>query len=619
MSTNRPQNLLKDIPSTSSSWLDAGVLDTLVTQNPQVASLANQINVELEKQNPVINPNRGDSFAWQKLSPNVKDAIAIGTALDLEFSAQYKQREKTLINQLISSNLMPAFRQEMNNLNYQGVATHIENENEQGNYHRWYHPIESAAVASQLTDNTYLQDMIKVVFQFHDTIQDYPKTATLNEIESANILVHKMQNAIDNFIENNPNMPAGLHQALVEYREMVPYLAWKNIVAATTMIKECDGQPTMFMVQKLIVEDVLVNSHLAEKTKLIEKTSLDQVALRISLVDSNLPALNLKEILGENIPLAQDFLTNPNFNINQQMNTLMQISNKGGEEKANANQAALLFGNNMRMAPELAEAYNGALKQAKFIYQNKEIDGVAVWNMATEASRSGDQATLDTLLALTSTTTLTLFDKSVIPQGSTITDIFTARIGGEIIFASKQAPEYYQVLANKLNDNINIDSEVFVNHAKRLAQFRDAYPQLNPSQKKDVAQALFFLAAHQPGVFMSQEHKNYLHNVKNLIPERMQEKSQIEKQLNLLNSSAKPALASANSTADMLQSLAGNTSAKTADKLNNKLGHLEKAVVNLNKAVTEIEKLNVVNQKMKVKPHTEASSNPQLAIRPSHS
>jgi len=43
---------------------------------------------------------------------------------------------------------------------------------------------------------------------------------------------------------------------------MIPYMAYKNIVSATTMVKDANGQPTVFMIQKLAIEDSLKNSDL---------------------------------------------------------------------------------------------------------------------------------------------------------------------------------------------------------------------------------------------------------------------------------------------------------------------------------------------------------------------
>jgi len=58
-----------------------------------------------------------------------------------------------------------------------------------------------------LTEDQFLQDTIKVVFQFHDTIQEYPKTPVRNEIESADLLAKQMNDmwATDGFHASKTN------------------------------------------------------------------------------------------------------------------------------------------------------------------------------------------------------------------------------------------------------------------------------------------------------------------------------------------------------------------------------------------------------------------------------
>jgi hypothetical protein len=324
---------------------------------------------------------------------------------------------------------------------------------------------------------------------------------------------------------------------------MLAYECWKSVVSGTTMMKKIDGQPTIFTVQKLVVEDML---GLPTPTT----TALDRQTMVMSMVDSNFAGFvkqlqndsEMKKhlpssLLGDIPPKIQAILFNPP---DTSLDTPIT-------DKTTIDTAGLLYGQNERMFPEIHIAYKAALFQASFdVTEGGEIvkkDGVTLWNEAMEAARLGETDKLKELLTATTTNRIEIkafppgsAPSTFIEKRATLQDIFIHRIGSEIMFARQQGTEMYKLLADKLGlKQPDIQYEAWKEHATRLENLRDRYNACDPKDRFEVSKALFHIASHQPGVFLDSEKRmeNITH-AKSELDKQKSEVNNLQRESNIL-------------------------------------------------------------------------------------
>jgi|GEM_PF-7025285 len=494
--------LKSSLPANSPIRNPDGILGLLLKENT-LAQQAQEIKEQLEGKNPVLNPDRETKVTWDKLLSTYQDAMALTIALDRRYSAQYTPVSKNFHESLIALGLTHEIQDTTTDLNNEGESTHVIHEKDSTNYHRSSHTVGCANAAAAVAITPEIKNLVSISFNWHDIVQEYPMIALLNEIESADLLIKKwtekletLEKRVNEIFDNKEQKKA--FQAIKEYKAILPYIAWKTIVAATTMLKQVsDGQPTLHAVQKNALEKVL-------QENIIKYTALDQAATLISLVDSNLAALNLREAFGNAVPLAEDFLNSKNeFGIATQLKKLFELAGLPDAPSEEHNKAGFLFGNNMGIFPELAKDYKGLLSYLKFTSHDGEIndiDGVTAWNLLTDASRNGDEATLRRLLTARSRADNTMprpndnkmpLEDFIQFNQKTLCDIFIEKIIGEITFASNQHPDVYKT-GNGTNQNI--DAEYSQKHAARLRKLQENYLKLNPDDpaRIAVAEALAF-------------------------------------------------------------------------------------------------------------------------------
>ncbi len=456
--------------------------------------------------NTVINPGRKTPSTFGALSRNLQEMIALGIELDKRYAADYEKRSTKIKSWLAQVGKPDVFLDILNNLNGVGELKHIAHEGPQSNYHRSYHPRESAELAAlvikQIQGDQHRckeeQVFVNVGFKYHDIIQRDVMTPGLNEIESADMLAHDWINALldlttmiaaDNKI--NTDLRAMARGVINDYRKIIPYIVWKMIVSATTMLKTVDGQPTIFAVQNFLENQA--------GSKKIPVTSLDRLAFTLSLVDSNLPALvallKTHPQMGLHLPQNVLFLL-PSGERNYARIILQVSESEEKQGESTINQTGLLLGQNVRMFSELHDAWKGELKQRMFEIDKEEVDGVDLWNLAIEAARLHNDEQLVTLLRAEC-------------NGRTVMDIFIDKLDGEITFAKNQAPEYYRILAENIEINatefnsLAIDDNVWERHVIYLAELKKHYQSItNAPAKIEFAKILFFFAAHQPGLYL---------------------------------------------------------------------------------------------------------------------
>ena len=458
----------------------------------------------------------------------LRDILVISVALDMKHSSDYTNREKKLsdaINALENNEKYNIVKLELE-LADKSLIEHIKRETKDVQYHRDPHPNESAGISKEIVIRSKQGEVLSTfeerarsasAFAIHDA--EYGEHVDgLNEINSAALHYQAKIDAYDKLLGDisqddtlDQAKKENAIQAIEEYKKSLAYEAWKSIVAGTTMLKRIDGQPTVFVAQKLAVEEIL-------QTPMVHGNALDRQTMVMSMVDSNFAAFikqlqndpkfknHLPSSLLRSIPEhVQAILFNPK---DEPLNKL-----SANVDKTTIDTAGLLYGQNERMFPEIHALYKAALYQSKFdIIENEKIvtkNGVVLWNEAMEAARVGDNDKLARLLEAGSTEVINIppFPANAepppsIPEGSTLQDIFIHRIGSEINFAKQQGTELYKNLADKLGfEHPDIDYDAWNKHAVRLANLRDRYndPKTN---KLEVSKALFHIASHQPGVFL---------------------------------------------------------------------------------------------------------------------
>lgn len=473
-----------------------------------------------------LNPGRSPPFTWNNpdLSDNLKSILVIGAVLDEKHSSSYTTAEKTL-SQAIANlhNKKYNIVTLETNLADQLLTEHVKRETPEVNYHRDPHPNESAGLAKTITLTTQNGEKSSPeekarsasAFAIHDAEYGEPADG-INEISSAVLLYqakmeayNKLQVEITNDNTLDPHQREQATDAIEHYKQLLAYEAWKSIVSGTTMLKKIDGQPTVFTAQKLAIEPML-----GMETK--PGNALDRQTMIMSMVDSNFAAF-IKQL--QTHPEMSGHLPSQLLE-NISPHTQAVLFNAAGEplthvtaDQTSVDVTGLLYGQNERMFPEIHAAYKAALFKSNFHINGKDINGVVLWNQAMEAARTNDTDTLKKLLTAGTTAQIDIpaFPPGATPPppilaGSTLQDIFIHRIGSEMNFAKGQGPELYQALANALGfERPDIQYDVWREHVKTLENLRDRYQASDPNQRFEIAQTLFHIASHQPGVYLDRD------------------------------------------------------------------------------------------------------------------
>jgi hypothetical protein len=475
-----------------------------------------------------LNPGRPQPFMWddKNLSEEIKNILVISVALDEKYSAAYADIETELKRSIttLQNNQYSIVSLEMN-LADKLLTEHVKLETSDVQYHRDPHPKESAVLASKIEiinqngqkSSPEEQARAASAFAVHDA--EYGEMQEgLNEINSAALLYHakltrysQLQSQIVRDVNLNADIKISALNAINDYISLLPYEAWKTIVAGTTMMKKVDGQPTVFTAQKLGVEVML-----GKKAQV--GNALDRQTMIMSMIDSNFAAftkqLQQDAVLSQHLPSS--LLTNIPVTVqailfNPKGDSLERLT----ADKTLVDMTGLLYGQNERMFPEIHAAYKAALFKSRFNVANEagqmvSMDGVSLWNKAMEAARNGDMERLDHYLSAGTTAQIdiapfppTAAAPPPILVGSTLQDIFIHRIGGEIQFAKGQGPELYQHLSDKLGfKHPDIDYKLWSAHVLQLENLKERYESATPQIKVEISKALFHIASHQPGVYL---------------------------------------------------------------------------------------------------------------------
>lgn len=620
MSSSRKSHLFESL-DLSNLWEEkpVGILHALLGQKKSTNTLSKQILDALKVSNPIVNPNAFSSgrneMRWQELHPSYQDAIALTTTLDCEYSANFVVHEKKLLHELNQANLLPQFIRLMEELKNRGEIMHIKNELLTSNYHRFYHVLDSAEVAAGIMENAIDKCWISNIFYFHDIVQRDIRTPILNEIESSNIFLTELAALFSELTDLIDADNKNLMTAVKDFIQYLPYIAFKTIVSATAMIKDCDGQPTIFATAKTIIEVELRSSKkLQPQLDKIVTTQLDKISLVLSLVDSNMPTLKLADIV--KVPLAVDFFRNEQdlypSSISEALEVLFRSYEVSLDNITQLNQVGLLFGQNTRMFPELAEAYkefNPALIQAQFCFKDKTgsflaLNGVSAWNMATEAARVNDTDTLTALINAKIIKDFQLRDGTkFLKKQATLIDIFINRLDGEINFANQQGPEYYSLLAINYGMQMSISTQIWKIHASKLKIMRTKYlTKFSEADKLNFGKAIFFLASHQPAVFL--EHSGRIVRLKAEEALLQTQLDHLKTQQSIVAQSKKTT--SHSNTIKILSKLVQDTSSSVVKEYNLEMQKIKKQLNNIQKACLELTKLCTPKKKpiVETKPET---------------
>lgn len=486
----------------------------------EVEAKFREIKASLLEENPILNPDRQPPLKWNEKLPGddsftkdknaalerERNLIMMTMAMDAVYAPQYKEKQGLIAKINEQSGIMSS-------LAVQGRVEHIENEDKKANYHRGYHPQESAKAAVKVADliakenRDAIKGVVAAAFEHHDIDQGHVKVDGVNEIKSANRLAANWEDKLNAFQEKNAQNPKpDLSQAdIEEYKNLTAYAAWKTVVAGTTMMKMLDGQPTIHVAQQLIEQQMGWKK---------QETILDDASFIMSMVDSNLPALahalKTDEDLGPYLP--DQFLREDSM-----ASGLIELC--GTNDGVKIAEAGLAFGQNGRMFPEIHVTYGAALTKAVF---DNGMDGVTAWNQAVVAARKGDNEELKKLLSATMTAEVPVFMANPLQKGSTLMDIFIHRIGSELMFSKGQGPEYYQQVASTSGNldlgKLGLNENVWKEHLGRLERLRDTYNKYSANEGEDeknndknqeakfkLAETFFHLVGNQPGVFLKKD------------------------------------------------------------------------------------------------------------------